>query len=155
MYDVPSESLAVLRATPDILSRLLAGLGTPRAAELRGGDEDWSILEVVCHLRDAEERAIVRMRTLRDADDPRIAGYDQEAWARERRYNDDDLGRALAAFVEFRRRHVAELEALVPGAWERGGVHEEHGRVTIAGHTLHIAAHDVVHLAQIARQHPA
>ena len=25
------------------------------------------------------------MRTLRDADEPRIAGYDQEAWARERR----------------------------------------------------------------------
>jgi len=154
MYDVPSESLTTLRATPAILRRLLAGLSQERAATLRGGDEGWSILEVVCHLRDAEERAIERMRTLREADEPRIAGYDQEAWARERRYADDDLQAACNAFLEYRRRHIAELEALGPDAWERAGLHDEQGRVTIASHTLHIAAHDATHLAQIARQYP-
>lgn len=152
MYDVPSESLSILRATPEVLVRLLTGLTREGASFLRGGDEGWSILEVVCHLRDAEERALERMQTLRDAEMPVIAGYDQEAWARERRYADDNLDRALTAFIEFRGRHVAELEALDVAAWERAGVHDEIGRVTIASHTLHIAAHDAVHLAQIARQ---
>jgi DinB superfamily len=154
MYDVPTESLTALRATPTILRRLLAGLTQDHAGALRGGDEGWSILEVVCHLRDAEERALERMRSMRDMDEPRIAGYDQEAWARERRYADDDLQAACDAFLEHRRRHIAELEALEPAAWERAGLHDEQGRVTIASHTLHIAAHDATHLAQIARQYP-
>ena len=152
MYDVPSEMLTMLRSTPATLRRLLDGVTQEAAARSRGGDEGWSIVEVVCHLRDAEERALERMRILRDADEPLIAGYDQEAWARERRYAEDDLGRALEAFVAFRASHVAELEALAPGAWDRSGTHEEVGTITIAGHTLHIAAHDAVHLAQIATQ---
>lgn len=152
MYDVPSETLTILRSTPAILGRLLHDVTRETAATSRGGDEDWSILEVTCHLRDAEERALERMRAMRDADAPLIAGYDQEAWARERRYAQDDLASALDAFFAFRVRHVAELEALAPEAWGRPGTHEEYGAVTIATHALHMAAHDAVHLAQIASQ---
>ncbi len=123
-----------------------------QAAEARGGDENWSVVEVVCHLRDAEERGLERMRSIRDLPDPKIAGYDQARWAVERNYAATDLGDALSAFLKLRATHVMELAGLSPEQWERTGQHAELGTVTITSHTLHLVSHDAVHLAQIARQ---
>lgn len=142
MYNAAQELVATLTATPDVPRALPRGVSAERARAARGGDEDWSVVEVVCHLRDAEERAIERMRALRDEETPHIHGYDQEAWARKRHYAADDPRAALAAFVRFRRTHIAELSALSPAAWERPGYHEGQGHGPISTHTLNIVAHD-------------
>jgi len=152
VYDEGKDLVAALAAAPDTLSALLRGVSIERARSARGGDEGWSVVEVLCHLRDAEARSLERMRALRDAEEPRIAGYDQEAWAQERHYADDDHLAALAAFIRFRIQHVAELAALSPAQWERAGYHEEQGRVTVLNHTVHMVSHDAQHQAQLARQ---
>jgi len=152
MYDSHHDLLEALRATPDVFKRLLKGLTQEQAISLRGGDENWSIVEVMCHLRDAEERALERMRLMRDQPEPALVGYDQEAWARERNYAAADLRNTFDSFLRFRATHVAELTALPPQAWDRVGIHAEQGRITIATHTLHIVSHDFIHAAQIARQ---
>jgi hypothetical protein len=152
MYDSHQDLLEALRATPDVFKKLLNGLTQERAVSLRGGDESWSIVEVMCHLRDAEEQALERMRWMRDQDEPTLAGYDQEAWARERNYAAADLRNTFDSFLRFRATHLAELAVLPPLAWERVGIHAEQGRITIAAHTLHIVSHDAIHLAQIAQQ---
>jgi hypothetical protein len=123
-----------------------------QASAARGGDENWSVVEVLCHLRDAEERALERMRLMRDADNPWLAPYDQEQWAVERNYSTAQLHDALSAFLRLRAIHLAELATLRPEDWERSGRHEEQGFITIGNHTLHLVSHDAVHLAQIARQ---
>jgi hypothetical protein len=84
MYNTPLDLLDALRATPDTLQALLGDVTHAQAAVARGGDENWSVVEVVCHLRDAEERGLERMRSMRDMPDPKIAGYDQARWAVER-----------------------------------------------------------------------
>jgi DinB superfamily len=112
MYDSSKDLLDALCATPSLLGALLHGYTQEQARTARGGDEGWSVVEVVCHLRDAEERALERMRSMRDADSPHLAAYDQELWARERNYAAADLREALAAFVHLRGQHIAELEAL-------------------------------------------
>jgi hypothetical protein len=152
MYDTRKELLDAYSAAPDVFKGLLASTTPEQARQARGGDENWSVIEVICHLRDAEERALERMRAMRDQDEPSLAGYDQEQWARERNYAAAELRSALAAFVDFRAQHVAELEALPPEAWERPGQHAEQGRITISSHTLHMVSHDTIHAAQIARQ---
>jgi len=152
MYDTPQELLNAFRATPDTLEGLLRGVSRKTASAAQGGDEGWSVLEVVCHLRDVEERAIERMHLMRDAANPPIPAYDQAQWAVERNYAAADLGTALAAFLRFRATHCAELAALTPAQWERTGHHEEQGTITISSHTLHLVSHDAIHLAQIARQ---
>ena len=86
MYDTNRDLIDALAAGPDALEGMLTGVDADLARRARGGDEGWSVVEVVCHLRDAEERAAERMRAIRDEDDPRIAGYDQDAWAMERDY---------------------------------------------------------------------
>jgi hypothetical protein len=152
MYNIPGDLLDAFRATPAIVEALLRDCTQEQAAAARGGDEGWSVVEVVCHLRDAEERGLERMRAMRDQDGPFLPGYDQDQWARERNYAAADLRAALAALLRSREVHIAELTALPPEAWERAGHHEEQGRITISAHTLHLVSHDAMHAAQIARQ---
>src|SRR5438309_3404860 len=112
MYNTPGDLLDAFHAMPEVLVKTLEGCTQEQAQAARGGDENWSVVEVVCHLRDAEERALERMRLMRDEDDPFLEGYDQEAWARERNYAGADLRDALATFLRLRAQHIAELEAL-------------------------------------------
>jgi hypothetical protein len=144
--------MEALYATPDILEGLLRGVTQQQAQTARGGDEGWSIVEVLCHLRDAEERTLERTLAIRDENSPFLAAYDQEAWARERAYNQRDLREALAGFVACRARLLDVLGALSKAEWERTGRHEEHGSITISDLIAHIVAHDAIHAAQIARQ---
>lgn len=152
MYDTAKDLLDTLQAAPTVLQGLLRGVTQEQAQTARGGDENWSVVEVVCHLRDAEERALERMRAMRDADNPFLASYDQDAWAEERRYAEQELGNVLEGFASLRQQFTDDLSALSPEAWERTGQHEEQGQITISAHALHIASHDAVHAAQIARQ---
>lgn len=152
MYDLYHELIDALKSTPETLKGLLNQVSVAQAKSAKGGDENWSVLEVVCHLRDAEEISFQRMQAMRDQDRPKITGYDQEALARERNYNETDLHAALNAFIGFRERHIAALSALSSEEWERSGEHNKFGRITIFAHTLHKVSHDAIHCAQIARQ---
>ena len=44
------------------------------------------------------------------------------------------------------------MPRFTPEQWERPGLHEEQGQITISGQILHLVAHDTQHAAQIARQ---
>src|SRR5690348_4711731 len=100
MYDMIGDMIDAFSATPVVLQALLAGCTQEQAQVARGGDENWSVVEVVCHMRDAEERSIERMRAMRDEDDPFLPGYDQDAWAKERGYANGNLREALATYLK-------------------------------------------------------
>ncbi len=152
MYNTTQEIVDAHRAALDIYPALLADCTEEQARAARGGDEGWSVIEVMCHLRDAEEVSLSRMRAMRDNDNPPIAGYDQDALARERNYAASNLHDALDAFLKLRAQHVEELVALRAEDWQRLGQHSEYGPVTIMGHAFHMVSHDFVHAAQIGRQ---
>ncbi|MGC1377248.1 MAG: DinB family protein [Anaerolineales bacterium] len=144
--------LDTFRSTPDILNGLLRNVSQEQAAAARGGDENWSVVQVLCHLRDAEERNLERIRLMRNQDNPVLEGYDQEQWARERNYAAARLDEALAAFLKRRAATLAELKTLAPQEWERPGLHSEAGPITVLSHLQRLLRHDAIHLAQIARQ---
>jgi hypothetical protein len=152
MYDLNHDMLEALKATPEILSGLVAGKSADQVHNKRGGDEGWSVVEVLCHLRDAEEISIQRMEAMRDQDNPSITSYDQEALAREHNYQKTELLPALAGFTAYRERLLAVLSSLTPEQWERTGRHTEIGQITIFAYAIHKASHDAIHCAQIARQ---
>ena len=152
MYDLHHDLLDALNATPETLTGLLAGVSQAQAQSAKGGDENWSVVEVVCHLRDAEEISFQRTLAMRDQDVPTIIGYDQEALAREREYRHADLRIALSGFIAIRQQHLSVLSALTPEQWQRAGEHNEFGPITIFEMIVHKASHDAIHCAQIARQ---
>lgn len=136
MYDLYREVIESLTVAPETLAGLLRGISEADARAAKGGDEGWSVVEVLCHLRDAEEVSWERMRAMRDQDNPIILAYDQMALARERKYEEDDPALALVAFARLRAGHVAELAALRPEEWHRTGQHNETGEISIYTHTV-------------------
>jgi hypothetical protein len=154
VYNSIRDMLDAFQVTPDVLGNLLEGVTQEQAQSAIGGDEGWSIVEVICHLRDAEEFALNRNRLMRDHDNPNIIPYDQEQLAIDRHYADQNLRQVLSDFFRLRREHISLLENLSEEDWHRPGQHPEAGRIEIFDHTLHMVCHDTIHCAQIARQLP-
>ncbi len=154
MYNSIRDMLDAFQATPDVLRNLLEDATQELAQSARGGDEGWSIVEVICHMRDAEEFALQRNTLIRDRDNPNIIPYDQEQLAVNRHYAEQDLHQVLSDFIRLRQEHISLLEKLSEDDWHRPGQHPEAGRIEIFDHTLHMVCHDVIHCAQIARQLP-
>jgi hypothetical protein len=152
-FDTTGETIDALRLAPEYLANMVRDL-TPEQVRKQPAPGEWSILEVICHLRDIEDVAANRFRAIRDQDDAVVAGADADALAREGNYIAADLQQALAAFTEKRAAHVAELHALQPEQWQRMGRHVKNGPISILNNTLHSAWHDTNHLAQIVRLLP-
>jgi hypothetical protein len=152
MYDLQHDLLDALKAVPETLSALVNGINDDEARSARGGDENWSVVEVFCHLRDAEEFFIKRYQAMRDQNEPVIDGYDQEALAREREYKNAGFRAALASFISLRGQAISELAQFTSEQWQRTGRHTELGQITIFSQVIHHVSHDAIHCAQIARQ---
>ena len=122
-------------------------------ARWKPADGAWSILEVVSHLADEEvEDFRGRLeRTLRDPAEP-WPPNDPEQWAIERRYNEGDLVETSARFVAERRASVEWLRGLDGPDWSRAHVHPKWGPIRAGDILASWAAHDALHLRQIAKR---
>jgi hypothetical protein len=145
MHDTREDVLVALRSTPLVLEQMV------RSSAARQPTNGWNRAEIIWHLREAEARGLERMRAMRDGADPFLPAYDQAALAREGRYAERVVSDGLRQFAELRATMVDELERLSPEQWERTGRHQEVGSITILNQAIHLAGHDLNHLAQLAR----
>jgi hypothetical protein len=134
------------------LEAVVAGL-PPADTRWKPPSGAWSVLEIVCHLGDEEVedfRARV-LSTLRDPGAP-WGKLDPEGAARDRRYNEQDFGAATARFVSERRRSIELLRELEDADWSRAYVHPKVGKIAAGDVMAAWAAHDALHLRQIAKR---
>ena len=146
------EAIAVLERTPVILRTWLAGL-PPAWIEADEGPETWNAFDVVGHLIHGERTDwIPRARIILEHGESR-------AFEPFDRFAQLELGRGrtldelLDELAELRRRNLEILRGLDLGPAELAlaGRHPELGRVTLGELLATWAAHDLGHLAQIAR----
>jgi hypothetical protein len=143
-------ALDVLAETPVWLESTVAGVP---AAELtrREAPGKWSVAMVVAHLADTELVIGVRSRFIVGDPGSQLAGFDQDAWAAEFRYDAANLADSLALFRAVRNANLRLWRSHTPEQWQRIGNHLERGP-TSADLNLRIAAgHDLVHRRQISR----
>ncbi len=122
-------------------------------ARWRGPGGEWSVLEIVTHLADEEVedfRTRVAM-TLRDPD-AQWPPIDPEGAAVERRYNDGNLAVATDRFVTERRGSIGWLRGLRDPDWGRTYTHASLGPIRAGDILASWAAHDALHLRQIAKR---
>jgi hypothetical protein len=148
LYDERADLLTALKAGPVVLRTLLS---SRLAGSARPAADAWAAVEIVCHLRDAERIALERDQLMQTEERPVVNAYDQDELATQSAYSRQDIDVALREFEEIRARHVAFLEGLAAADWDRVGVHEEFGEMTIKQHVAHIAAHDPLHFGQLAK----
>lgn len=143
--------LAHMIRTPTILHGLLAGVSQERAQAATDGPDGWSVVQIVCHLRDFEGFFRGRVELMLNQDNPVLPAYDHEALAIERDYQNQDLRAALATLLEERRAYHSLFSSLRPEQWERVGQHPEAGPMSVLDAAIQVASHDVDHIEQIAR----
>jgi hypothetical protein len=142
--------LEVLERTPGELARAVAGLDAATAARPERAGK-WSVLEVVQHLADSDLVWAYRVRRILAEERPAITGYDQDRWAERLHYRDGRIEDALALHRAVREGNLRLLRALSPEELRRVGIHDERGEESIELLVKLYAAHDLVHLRQIAR----
>lgn len=143
------ELIDSLRKTPVLLTALLAGVDD-ELAHMRPAEEEWSTVEVIGHLIDAEERALERIDLVLRDDNPTLAGYDQNALVRDNGYQEQSLQAVVDRLLALRTERIAALTALTDEQWLRTGVFMGRGETPLTAITCHMCWHDTNHLAQIA-----
>jgi DinB family protein len=143
----------------DLIAKYEAGYGEVEAAlagasaeelEAREGPTEWSAREIVHHLADSEMTSAIRLRRLLAEDDPLIAGYDEEEFARRLHY-DRPLEGSLVAFKGARDSTAPLLRALSEDEWARAGTHSESGEYSVETWLRIYASHGFDHADQIRR----
>ena len=109
----------------------------------------WSIRQIIVHLWDSDLAATHRMRRIIAEDLPLLISYDETACAKHLFYEQEDPARVCRLFDDNRMMTAALLRRLPDAAFERVGVHNHRGRMSLGDFVQiyidHIRGH-MVHL---------
>jgi hypothetical protein len=137
---------AAQAGTPAVIRDLLADAGDDLRTIPSPGE--WSVIECVAHVVDAELVVSGRYRWILAQDEPELLGYDQDLWVTGLHQRDDDPATLIALFEGLRganldlwRRTPAEDRARI-------GLHRERGPESYDLTFRLAAGHDRVHLGQ-------
>lgn len=140
---------ARLAAMPGFLRQAFRGLSEARARE-RGPRGGFAPVEQCWHLADLEREGWgERIRRLLAEESPELPDFDGDRIARERRYLELALDVGLARFAAARRANLELLRTVAPDQWQRGGIQQGFGPVTLCDLPSMMAAHDAAHRAEI------
>ena len=142
--------LETLAATPAALKEALRGI--PKKLLLfTPAPGKWSILEILCHMRDMEREAYLERYTRILAEpEPRLPDLNGDALAIERDYRAQKAGDVLRDWMRLRRESLRLLKKSKPEQWRRAGIHETAGRLSIDDLVVrHAVGNDEAHLLQI------
>lgn len=142
------ETIEALRLLPERLRGEVAGL-TEQQLRFRPAPGQWSLKEVIGHLRDFAEIDHDRLLRMITQERPVLPGYDQEALAREHNYQEADLQSILDELASIREQTVHVLTELVDANWARTGRHLERGTFSIRQHVDHLVEHEALHLEHV------
>jgi hypothetical protein len=138
-----------LESTPTVLNYLLSGFAADNPIwDFRPDPDRFTLREMMAHLADWEPIWLDRMRRTAMEREPRLVSYDEGEMAIERDYAHIDPVASLARFQAGREELVGFLRALDHSEWERFGIREELGPISISGQATLILGHDGYHTRQ-------
>lgn len=144
--DIRAAQIETLRRLPVRLAEAVRGLNDAQLdTPYREGG--WTVRQVAHHVADSHANAYIRFKLALTEDWPTIKPYDEAAWARlaDSGLPIDD---SLAFVAGVHGRWVAVLDSLSEEDFQRGFLHPEIGRQTLAAslalydwHSRHHTAH--------------
>lgn len=131
----------------------LRGLVADASDALRTRPEpsEWSVLEVVAHIVDAELVCATRYRWTIAHDEPELIGYDQDRWVDRLGANEADPHDLLEMFDVLRRANVRLFRTATSEDKRRVAHHTERGPESVADLFRLMAGHDLFHIEQAQR----
>ena len=121
-------------------------------AAWKPSENEWSLLEVLCHLFD-EEREDFRARVKHTLESPElpIPGNNPVGWVTERDYQGQDYAIKLEDFLDERRISIEWLRNLKDPNWSQAYQHPKWGPLSASLFLSNWLAHDYIHIRQINR----
>ena len=142
--------LGILSATPAVMNGLSHGLDSS-AWSHEPTPDDWSLSELVCHLRDTErEIHQMQIELFKEQNEPFIPRPDTSVWASQRDYFHEDGASALKEFNDARHITLKLLKEITVerSVWERKARHAIFGPTNFLEVISFIADHDRMHIQQ-------
>ena len=119
------ELVRSLEDTPRKIKQLVSDLGESKVRE-RSGENTWSVVEHVCHLRDIEKEGYaVRITKLLTEDEPLLEDIDGDKLAVERVYINQDFKAALDGFINVRAVNIEAIRDLSADQLSRSGMFDD------------------------------
>jgi len=112
---------------------------------------EWSVLELLGHILDAEITSAARYRWILAQDEPTLIGYDQDRWVERLHSLDEDPAEMLSLFRVLRSSHLQLWARASEVDRARFGVHAERGPESFDLLFRLIAGHGLFHLGQMQR----
>lgn len=135
----------------ELTEPLLRTVLSDAASDLRKrpAPAEWSVLELLGHLVDAETVMSGRFRWAVSQDEPPLLGYDQDRWVARLRHNDDQPDDLLAVFSALRAANLRLWRRSSADDRERVAMHAERGPESYDLMFRMLAGHDRFHLNQM------
>jgi FMN phosphatase YigB (HAD superfamily) len=141
--------LAILQSTPAVMDGLLRKLSSTDW-NLKLSPTEWTLTELLCHLRDSErEIHHMQLDLFNGSDDPFIPRPDTGVWANQRDYLKEDGQTALQEFIKARLATLEILKTVPEDTWERKARHAIFGPTNYREVAGFMADHDRLHIQQV------
>jgi hypothetical protein len=139
----------VQEATSATLREVIAAAGDH--LRTRPAEGEWSVIELLGHMVDAEIISSARYRWVIAEVRPPLIGYDQDLWVDALGYGNADPGELLATFDALRTANLALWRCSTPEQRARDGLHAERGPESFDLMFHLIAGHGRFHIDQMRR----
>ncbi len=123
--------------------------------DFKPGPDRWSIREIVVHIADSEANSYIRGRCAIAEPGAAVMAYNEDQWASNLGYQDQDPRAALELFRHLRRMTYRLIKDLPDSAWARTIEHPENGTMTLDDWLVVYANHVPEHIYQIQATHDA
>jgi hypothetical protein len=143
----PDDPAEVAQTTAAAVQSLLKDAGPD--LNLRPAADEWSVLELVGHLLDAEIVMSGRYRWTISQDKPPLLGYDQDQWVAGLRHNEAQPEELLAVFSALRAANLRLWRQSTAADRDRVAMHSERGPESYGLMFRMLAGHDRFHLNQM------
>ena len=137
----------VLEQTEPLVRSVLNDAGSD--LRTRPAPAEWSVLELLGHLVDAETVMSGRYRWTVSQDEPPLLGYDQDLWVARLRHNDDQPDELLTVFSALRAANLQLWRRSSAAERQRVAMHAERGPESYELMFRMLAGHDRFHLNQM------
>ena len=109
----------------------------------------WSTMEVICHIADYEPVCALRIKQILAFDQLTMQDIDPQSLHKRLAYHDRDFHEEMSIIAHTRGQMVRILRTLTDPEFERTGLHEKRGELTVADMIQNATDHLHHHVAFI------
>lgn len=149
----PEQILGLLREGPRRIAAATGGVA-PERLRAQPTPEEWSVNEVLAHLRACADVWGGCMRRILEEDRPTFQAINPRTWMAKTDYPELEFRTSLEAFTAQRKALLAFLEGLAEASWQRSATVSVAGRPyerTVLYYGQWLAQHERTHVKQIER----